>query len=277
MICQYVFHPKNDPHTLLFITNSDTEFYKVTMESLFPGVYIHTGVIEAFVHVLNEDEKQRGPGSPFRLFLPQNILPLPLLEKGVPDKTRKELFADNIGMLLTNLNIKNLNKIDFVFIPNIHNEHVFVLVFDMKNPAFEVIDNMATRLIKLDRYSHIPATMKDVFANYLLTKDHPNALKIYHLTLTLLDLSWKTTKNGVDCGVFSMRHMETYMGGGLKKWKTGLNQESESQSRQLNQLRFKYLCKILLSNVNILKDDVVVQARDHDSMDQNKKNGQKQS
>ncbi|KAL8215373.1 hypothetical protein R6Q57_004822 [Mikania cordata] len=123
---------------------------------------------------------------------------------------------------------------------------------------------MATSVIKLERYSHIPAIMKDVFANYLLNKDHPNALKIYnHLTPTLLDLSWKTTKNGVDCGVLSMRHMETYMGGGLKKWKTGLNPESEAQRRQLNQLRFKYLCKILLSNVNILKDDVVIQARDH--------------
>ncbi|KAL8251715.1 hypothetical protein R6Q59_035408 [Mikania micrantha] len=130
---------------------------------------------------------------------------------------------------------------------------------------------MATSVIKLERYSHIPATMKDVFANYLLNKDHPNALKIYNLTPTLLDLPWKTTKNGVDCGVFSMRHMETYMGGGLKKWKTGLNPESEAQRRQLNQLRFKYLCKILLSNVNILKDDVVIQARDHDSLDQKKK------
>ncbi|KAL8215732.1 hypothetical protein R6Q57_022569 [Mikania cordata] len=107
---------------------------------------------------------------------------------------------------------------------------------------------------------------KDVFANYLLSKDHPNTLKIYHLTSILLDLPWKTTKNRVDCGVFSMRHMETYMGGGVKKWMTGLHQESEAQSKQLNQLHFKYLCKILLSNVNILKDDVVVQAREHDSL-----------
>ncbi|KAL8210425.1 hypothetical protein R6Q57_004862 [Mikania cordata] len=240
------------------------------MESFFPDVYIHTGVLEAFFHVLNDDEKQRELGSPFRLFLPPNILPLPLLEKGVPDKTIKELFADNMGMLLTNLNIKKLNKIDLIFIPIIHSEHVFVLVFDMKNPSFEVIDNMETGVIKLERYSHIPATMKYVFANYLLNKDHPNALKIYNLTPTLLDLPWKTTKNGVDCSVFSMRHMETYMGGGLKKWKTELNPESEAQRRQLNQLRFKYLCKILLSNVNILKDDVGIQARDHDSLDQKK-------
>ncbi|KAL8251986.1 hypothetical protein R6Q59_035679 [Mikania micrantha] len=198
-------------------------------------------------------------------------LPLPLLEKGVAEKTRKERFESTMGMLLTHLEIKHINKIDLVFIPIIHNEHVFIFVFDMKNPAFEVIDNMATGAIKLERYSHIPATMRDVFSSCLLTQDHPNALKIYYLTLILVDMPWKITNNGVDCGIFFMRHMETYMGGGVKKWKTGLLQESEAQNKQLNQLRFKYLCKILLSNVNFLKEDVLVQAIEHDSLATNKK------
>ncbi|KAL8260347.1 hypothetical protein R6Q59_028300 [Mikania micrantha] len=145
----------------------------------------------------------------------------------------------------------------------------------MKNPTFEMIVNMATGLIKLERYFHIPATMRDVFAKYLLAKDHPSALKIHHLTPILVDLPWKTTKNGVDCGIFSMRHIDTCMGKGVRKWKTGLHQESEAQDKQLNQLRFKYLCKILLSNVNFLKEDVLVQAREHDSLAPNKKQWQK--
>ncbi|KAL8226766.1 hypothetical protein R6Q57_016598 [Mikania cordata] len=118
-----------------------------------------------------------------------------------------------MGILLTHLEIKHINKIDLVFIPIIHNEHVFIFVFDMKNPTFEVIDNMVTRVIKLERYSHIPATMRDAFATYLLTQDHPNVLKTHHLKPILVDLPWKTTNNGVDCGIFSLRHMETYMGG----------------------------------------------------------------
>ncbi|KAL8225969.1 hypothetical protein R6Q57_018526, partial [Mikania cordata] len=99
---------------------------------------------------------------------------------------------------------------------------------------------------------------RDVFANYILTKDHPSALKIHHLTPILVDLPWKTMKNGVDCGIFSMKHMKTYMGGGVMKWKTGLHQEFEARNKELNQLRFKYLCKILLSNANFLKEDVLV-------------------
>ncbi|KAL8242305.1 hypothetical protein R6Q59_012607 [Mikania micrantha] len=61
--------------------------------------------------------------------------------------------------------------------------------------------------------------------------------------------------------------METYMGGGPKKWSSGLMNEYEGQNKQLNQLRFKYLCKILMSNVNFLKEDVLVQSRKHDDLD----------
>ncbi|KAL8222882.1 hypothetical protein R6Q57_020281 [Mikania cordata] len=86
-----------------------------------------------------------------------------------------------------------------------------------------------------------------------------------------MDLPWKTTQNGIDCGVFCMRHMETYMGGGPKKWNCCLMNESKGQNKQLNQLRFKYLCKILISNVNFLKEDILVQSRKHEAMDEKKK------
>ncbi|KAL8225817.1 hypothetical protein R6Q57_018374 [Mikania cordata] len=74
IISQYVLDPRKHPHTLLFMIHSDTEFYKVMFKSLYPRVYVHIGVLEAIMHVLNEEEKQRTPGSPFRLFLTPNIL-----------------------------------------------------------------------------------------------------------------------------------------------------------------------------------------------------------
>ncbi|KAL8200284.1 hypothetical protein R6Q57_011623 [Mikania cordata] len=143
IISQYILDPRKYPHTLLFMTNSDTEFYKVMFESLYPGVYLHIGVLEGMMHVLNEEEKQRAPGSPFRLFLTPNIL-------------------------------------------------------------------------------------RDVFVNYLLDNDHPNAYKLHQQTQKIIDLPWKTTQNGVDCGVFCMRNMETYMGGDIKGCKYGLLHESEA-------------------------------------------------
>ncbi|KAL8205289.1 hypothetical protein R6Q57_008840 [Mikania cordata] len=210
------------------------------------------------MHVLNEEEKQREPGSPFRLFLTPNILPLPLLVKDVPVKQRKYLLNETMTLVLSNLKINHITKVDMIFIPIIKSEHVFLLVLDLKIPSFELFDNMVHGDENVDRYEQIPTYMRDVFVNYLLDKDHPNAYKLYQQTTKIPDLPWKTTDNGEDCGIFCMRHMETYMGGGVMGWKCGLLQESDGQRRQLQQLRIKYLCKILKSTVNILKDDIIV-------------------
>ncbi|KAL8215861.1 hypothetical protein R6Q57_022698 [Mikania cordata] len=139
--------------------------------------------------------------------------PLPMLEKGIADKARMEVFQSSIDVVLTNCNINNINKVDLIFIPVIKSDHVFLLVFDLMNPSVVVIDNMEIANPSGDRYSHIPYIMKDVLANNLLAKDHPSTLKISYQTPQSIDLPWKTTQNGIDCGVFCMRHMETYMGG----------------------------------------------------------------
>ncbi|KAL8216052.1 hypothetical protein R6Q57_022889 [Mikania cordata] len=134
------------------MTHSDTKFYKVIFESLYPRVYAHIGVLEAIIHVLNEEERQRGPGSPFRLFLTPNILPLPMLEKDVPEKTRKDLLNASISMALLSLKINHINKVDLIFILIIKSELVFLFVLDLKTPSFEIMDNMSTGDAQLDRY-----------------------------------------------------------------------------------------------------------------------------
>ncbi|KAL8209301.1 hypothetical protein R6Q57_006033 [Mikania cordata] len=130
---------------------------------------------------------------------------------------------------------------------------------------------MSTGVTKLESYEHISIVMRDVVANYLLDNDHLNALKVCHQTPKFLDLPWKTTHNVADRGIFCIRHMETYIGGGVKRWKCGLVNESYAQCKQLNKLRIKYLCKIRNSSVNFLKDDVLVYAKTHDVDPEKKK------
>lgn len=40
-------------------------------------------------------------------------------------------------------------------------------------------------------------------------------------------MGWQPLTNSVDCGVFVMRHVETYMGN-LYTWKVGLRSEKKS-------------------------------------------------
>ncbi|KAL8241857.1 hypothetical protein R6Q59_012159 [Mikania micrantha] len=156
--------------------------------------------------------------------------PLPLLVKDVPEKTRKDLLNETMKLVLSNLKINYINKVDLIFIPIFKSEHVFLLVLDLKTPSFELFDNMVPGDEHIDRYEQIPTlgisggavkcveigkntngerTNRDIFVNYLVDNDHPNAYKLHQKTTKILDLPWKTIENGEDCGVFCMRHMET--------------------------------------------------------------------
>ena len=94
---------------------------------------------------------------------------------------------------------------------------------------------------------------------YLESINHPIAQQILVSPINRLKMRWRTTRNGADCGVFAMRHMETYYGN--KHWRCNLSTEGAEQDRRLRRLRFKYLSKILLSDTNQLRDTVAKKAR----------------
>ncbi|KAL8209596.1 hypothetical protein R6Q57_006328, partial [Mikania cordata] len=68
-----------------------------------------------------------------------------------------------------------------------------------------------------------------VMLNYL--ENHLPSLhnKLDGVVPTKLDLPWQTDKNFVYCGVFAMRHMETYKGQPINEWANdcGLKEEAE--------------------------------------------------
>ncbi|KAL8245085.1 hypothetical protein R6Q59_011343 [Mikania micrantha] len=98
--------------------------------------------------------------------------------------------------------------------------------------------------------------------DYLIQTKHPSCRQIKKAKIHRLGMRWRTQFNHVDCGVFIMRHMETYRGNGLLYWDCGLCNEDEvnnAQKNQLNDLRRKYTTKIILHDINsrklwVLKD-----------------------
>lgn len=63
-----------------------------------------------------------------------------------------------------------------------------------------------------------------------------------------------------DCGIVVMRNMEFFMGGQLAKYSSGLLMESNEQQEQIWLIRKKYLTKILLSDCNLNKTEVMNEA-----------------
>ncbi|PWA92967.1 hypothetical protein CTI12_AA068220 [Artemisia annua] len=67
----------------------------------------------------------------------------------------------------------------------------------------------------------------------------------------MASLKWKTKNNFIDCGVFTILHMDNYTGEAPGKWDCCLVAESKEKSDQLRVLRFKFATKILLHKVNV--------------------------
>ncbi|KAL8229725.1 hypothetical protein R6Q57_014625, partial [Mikania cordata] len=105
-----------------------------------------------------------------------------------------------------------------------------------------------------------PATfLTEKIVSLYLEKESPTLHKrIVNLKPKKLEMSWQTEMNFVDCGIFAMRHMETYMAKEMKERKEDcgiLEERSGKQHDRLLDLRFKYLSKILLLDINILHDE----------------------
>nr|GLL26448.1 uncharacterized protein LOC109168900 [Ipomoea trifida]GLL46304.1 uncharacterized protein LOC109168900 [Ipomoea trifida] len=62
-----------------------------------------------------------------------------------------------------------------------------------------------------------------------------------------LRMSWRDKKNTIDCGVFVMRHMETYVGQSMAALDCGIRR---GDARCLRELRVRFLSDLLLFHSN---------------------------
>nr|GEU61229.1 ulp1 protease family, C-terminal catalytic domain-containing protein [Tanacetum cinerariifolium] len=69
---------------------------------------------------------------------------------------------------------------------------------------------------------------RKVFVQYLYYVKHPKAEAIEKAKIKRMKMSWRTTRNSTDCGVFTMLHMESYIGA-EEEWKCGLAKESKNK------------------------------------------------
>ncbi|KAJ9555352.1 hypothetical protein OSB04_009966 [Centaurea solstitialis] len=233
---------------------------RTTMETLAADEHIYTNVIDGWVDVLNMEEQYRSPESPHRLFFtPSVLVGGVLLRHTYGFSQRYEMFRSNLLSEAKNSDdIFNIRSFDMVFFPILQGVHYFCVVFNFKKNTIDILDNIE-RHVNVDAYDNAITDLKNLFVHHLEQVQHPSAEMLKQVEVRLLEMKWRTKENYIDCGVFLMRHMETYMGGGLRGWFTGLTTESETQKKQLQMLRIKYTGKILLGEYNLNKDDIVEQ------------------
>ncbi|KVH99370.1 hypothetical protein Ccrd_022399 [Cynara cardunculus var. scolymus] len=140
-----------------------------------------------------------------------------------------------------------------------------------ENPSVVVIDNRYQEVSDDDQllqmYDFITDILQRLMTMHLNAVGHPAGRELDEIGQERLRMDWQTQNNFDDCGVFAMRHMETYMGN-VRTWNTSLSKEGKTQEIQIASLRMKYVAKLLVNNYNKKKEYVVKEVEKFQSMDE---------
>nr|GLL44687.1 uncharacterized protein LOC109153584 [Ipomoea trifida] len=96
---------------------------------------------------------------------------------------------------------------------------------------------------------------------YLMKRGHTSLVeRIMKLPVELVKMNWRTADNRTDCGLYCIRHMETYMGN--PQWKCGFTPKNPNDP-YLASLRALYTSRIIMMPVNVHKANVIRNAEEH--------------
>ncbi|GJS72230.1 ribonuclease H-like domain-containing protein [Tanacetum coccineum] len=142
------------------------------------------------------------------------------VEIGKGLEARRESFDKNIDIVLKQAKRKNFNDVNLVFFPTIKiskkSNHFYVICFNLKTSKIDIIDNIDNGINDIKtRYGGFPCALMESFIDYMERKKYQNCYDLILAEPKLVEVPWKTTYNSHDCGVFVMRHIETYLGKGL--------------------------------------------------------------
>nr|KAJ0192361.1 hypothetical protein LSAT_V11C800426010 [Lactuca sativa] len=213
-----------------------------TWKVFFPTCELFGHVIDCWSQVLNLDEIFR------------NGLQNSYLESDLTENQRKDKFIENLLLSIKDMDA-SLRYVGLLFLPVVRSFHIFLFVINLQCPEFVIIDNSKVDNHIDERYGQLPQIIYIV--DYLKSQNHPKTEMFSHVMPYRLEMPWRTINNHIDCGVFTMRHMETYMGGSMNEFKVGFKNESSAQDDQLVKLRTKYLYKIITHEYIVQKDYVL--------------------
>ncbi|KAG6425865.1 hypothetical protein SASPL_110071 [Salvia splendens] len=136
----------------------------------------------------------------------------------------------------------------YIFFPVCANFHYYLVVYWMKKNTIEIIDNSKPHkdIDPFEKYDIDIGLMKDMFEVYFIEKKMLNISEnINKSSLNFLHLEWATSTNKKDCGVYLMRHMETYVGKKGSKWDIGFS----ARSVKIPQILRGRYCYTMISSI----------------------------
>uniref|UniRef100_A0A7N1A6Q0 Ubiquitin-like protease family profile domain-containing protein n=1 Tax=Kalanchoe fedtschenkoi TaxID=63787 RepID=A0A7N1A6Q0_KALFE len=251
-VCDWIYTIRGTGSELYFAWR-DVKVMRSEFESFSDGYHIKPFVVDAWSVVLNHRENLRSPQSPLRFYCTTVISSKCLLRRGKSTVQMDNEFNRNIDIDLRRFSHVKLLEIDMMFIPVLIEKHYYLIVFDLKTPCMELLDNNASST-SFARYNLWLETLWKSMVNFLKSRKHPKADLMLAVKPRVVLCPWKTKENLVDSGIYCMRHMEVYVGSwGESKWKEKLARDTTVKAEnQLERLRAKYLFNIIMFEKNMV-------------------------
>ncbi|KAL3624904.1 hypothetical protein CASFOL_031572 [Castilleja foliolosa] len=229
------------------------------------GEWLSNNLVDTWCVILNHNEQYAAPTSPNRFFASTRttlftiVKPSPQLDMNA----RQRIFNEKMKAEIDKYGQVQLDAVDMFLFPILHSGHFYVVSFNVKNFKIEILDNSSNQDDEplATKYDIIPLTLQAFLVNFLRESNlgqWANSFKKMD-SIERLKLPWRDGENFIDCGVFAMRHMETYTGQTLKNYKCGLT--AKNSDKQLKMLRIKYCAAILSDDCNVLNDQNLPAAR----------------
>nr|GMC63016.1 uncharacterized protein LOC109158392 [Ipomoea batatas] len=178
--------------------------------------------------------------------------------KCLPMEKKKQNFYERMTYEIERLQNLDINDADLIFFPVLRHGHYFLICINVKASKLEIIDNksLVRGVTMKDKYGDCTTLLVTALKEYLALGSSALFWKVDELTEEVVDMSWKESENYIDCGLFVMRHMETYKGT-LKKWNPGFKKKARLNEDFLIGLRARYAATIIRWRANILKNIVI--------------------
>ncbi|GJR55515.1 peptidase C48, SUMO/sentrin/Ubl1 [Tanacetum coccineum] len=223
-----IFCMQGDISEVVFDDGKGIVAHKKGMQSLTPGIMIQKEVIDTFVTLLNYEERIRTAGKDMRRhYFPTNAVIPQLLNEDKDEVKEYESFENMMkNQMNTSESRKKMKDVNFAFFPTVAADgQYYVIVFNLLKANAVILDNEKDK--DFDKYKNVFNSVKALFMKYLQKHEHPCAENLAKEKPTkVLKLKWKTDKNNIDIGLYTMMHMELYQGESPTHWKTDIVPES---------------------------------------------------
>ena len=124
----------------------------------------------------------------------------------------------------------------------------------MTTKNVEILDNRPLQGDAFEvQYVAVPKHL-GLISKFLTKINSTLAQKIKKFKLGTIGCSWQDSSNNTCCGVYCMRHLETY-NGDSNKWQCGITLKNAPEA--LRKLRIKYIHRMLSSEFNELRDVIL--------------------